>query len=150
MKGKISMRGGGKDVVELLKQLPDVIQVQVMRQAQSDAAELIVQEAKALVPVDTGELREFIGKQGYTKKKAGVTGVRVGVRKLTPKSLAKKNRKFNPRYGYYVEKGTEYQDARHFMLRAFDNKKEAYVVYVTEAAKNRINKAVETLRKKAQ
>lgn len=89
-------------------------------------ATLIVNEAKARVPVDTGELRRNIRARSVKPTRHTAT-VQVGVRKLLKKQLRKLRQKrpdaSDPFYWRFVEFGTSRVRARPFLRPAFERKK---------------------------
>lgn len=65
----IQMRiNGGKQLHDLLQQLPVEVETKILREAMGRAANVLRQEAKARVPIETGMLEDTIKSTRDTKK----------------------------------------------------------------------------------
>ncbi len=82
MSVKLSVTGF-KEIDSVLKGLPNQLQDRVLKNAHADAAKVLVNAAKAIVPVGkTGNLKASIGVERIALKKANVVGlVTVGPRR---------------------------------------------------------------------
>lgn len=105
-------------------------------------ARLIVNEAKAKVPVDTGQLRRNIRARSV-KPVLHTATVQVGVRRLTKKQLRKmKVGSSDPFYWRFVEFGTSRMRPRPFLRPAFERKKREAIEAFREKLADRIEKAL--------
>lgn len=128
---------GLREIDKRLKAFPAKIQRAALNKALRAGAQLIVKEAKATAPVDTGATRRnIIAKVARDKKGRAarmIIGVRHGrvrtqetkirvrgkerIRKLT----AYDRRGEDPFYWRFVELGTSRIAGRHFLTKAFDS-----------------------------
>lgn len=98
-------------LMKALKQLPKNIQKNVMVGATRAGATALVDEAKANVPVDTGDLKKSIG---INRVKAPANSVIFAVSPRRGKGLG-------GWYAHFVEFGTSKQSAQPFMRPAYEN-----------------------------
>lgn len=100
------------EITELLQKLPSKIKEKVTRNAVAAGARIIREEAKVLVPYDTGRLRDSI----YNKRVKGTNDIqKIGVLS---------GRKGAP-HGHLVEFGTVNQPAQPFLRPAYLSQKGA-------------------------
>ena len=103
---------GAAEMDALLKQLAPDVAVNIGRRATRAGAEVIADEARRLVPVDTGELRDSIAVDVPTAKRQRGETVRALVGFLNPTSGR----------AHLTEFGTSKLAARPFMRPAMDAK----------------------------
>lgn len=73
---------GLKEIDEVIKGMPLIMQDRVLKTAHADAAKVLVDVAQAIVPVRKGTLKKSIGVVRVSLKRAGVVGlVEVGPRR---------------------------------------------------------------------
>ena len=120
MKMKIRIEGT-EEIKRNLRKLMQLTNRDVVEDALMAGAELVVEEAKRLVPVDTGNLRDSIGISTETK---GMNFARVQLKKgdqvLLVGPLQGKGLPHDGFYGHMVEFGTLYMQPQPFMGPAFD------------------------------
>lgn len=114
-----------------LRGLTQKMQRGALRNAFRGAGRIVEREAKTLVPVESGDLKDAIG----TSVSATNTAVKVdvGVRKRQPGAPA--------RYGRLVELGTAHSAPQPFLRPALDNKGDEAVASIARALKPEIEKA---------
>lgn len=107
---------GIPEIDRKLKTLVPRLQKKVIRQAMRKAMALVTEEARARVPVDTGELRKAIKTRAAKRRRRGEIGVdtRVGEGDFKGETF----------YGGMVEFGTSKMPPRPFMAPAYDGKKD--------------------------
>lgn len=99
---------GARELDKLLGQLPKKMGFTALRGAVRAGAKIIMEDAKARVSVDTGDLRDSIRIQKVRARGTSVTFV-VGAEK----------KEF---YGQFIEFGTSKQSARPWLRPAFDTR----------------------------
>lgn len=107
---------GAKELEKKLLSFEPKLGKKIIRQALRSGAKLILAEAKANVPVDTGALRDSLKVRAMRKRKH-----RYGVMVQTSEGWFK-GEQF---YGAFVEFGTDKMAAQPFVRPAFDSEKEA-------------------------
>lgn len=105
-----------KGVQEILDKLQEIgANVgKLENQALKKAAEPVLEDAKANVPVDTGKLQEHLD-IGDVKKKDGVKYINIGITKSDNSKVF---------YGKFIEFGTTKMAARPFLAPAFERNKD--------------------------
>lgn len=103
---------GVKEIIDKLQQIGANVG-KLENQALKNAAEPVLQDAKANVPVDTGKLQEHLD-IGAVKKKDGIKYIDIGVTKNDYKKMF---------YGKFVEFGTTQHAARPFLGPAIEKNK---------------------------
>ena len=113
MVGKVEFSiKGAKEMEALLKKLGPVVASKIGDQALRAGAKVIVAEAKRLVPVRTGKLRDSIAIKVESKRKFGVPARLVLIGFERPTSFR----------AHFVEFGTSHSAAKPFMRPAMDAK----------------------------
>ncbi|MDD5406010.1 MAG: HK97 gp10 family phage protein [Sulfurovaceae bacterium] len=145
------------NVQKALSKLPTHLQDRVVVGATRAAAQVVADEAKQNVPVDTGLLKKSIGvaqakksdtKLGHVKfyavaksKIRGTSQIDVGGQK------GKLKYKIHAWYAHMVEFGTSKMAAIPFMRPAFENSGEKSVSAFQEYALKRVDKEITKLKK---
>lgn len=156
IKGKIQCEF--KEIAGLLRDLPDKFIVQDVRKVQRDQWDRVSDEAKRLVPVDTGRLQEMImNKAGYARSK-GVVFSTVGLRRIRKKERIKiqarkaqgKARKsdaleYDAWYGVFVEFGTRKMQKEPYLRPAFDKLYRPILSDYTDELKARLERRLDKL-----
>lgn len=159
---KGSVKCDFKDIAGLLRQLPDKFIKQDVRVVQKEQWEEVAKEARRLVPVDTGRLKEMIVvKAGYSKK-AGAVFATVALRRIGRRERGKVREKklqrslgyavktdgieYDSYYGVFVEFGDQHQKAQPFMRPAFDTKHREILANYTVALEARLTRRLEKLK----
>jgi len=128
-----------QDMLKELQKLPEKVQKRVVNGAVRASAKPIIQEARALVPVKTGNLRKSIG---VTKRRQKGTIVEYDV-------SPRKGGKYDGFYGQFVEFGHSIvrkgkvvgHAAPHpFMRPAFENKAEESIEAFRNYMRQRLDK----------
>ena len=126
------------DIAKMLRLIPDQFVKSDVKAVMKEKWDVIAEDARRRVPVDTGFLQQSICSTSGFNKNAGVVFTSVGISKLSKKQkkfnkLVRKVSKkyglaapdellFNPaRYSIFVEFGTSKMQPRPFMRPAFDN-----------------------------
>lgn len=94
---------GGADLAKALAEFPVKLEAQVMQSSLRGGAKLIADRARALVPVDSGDLRDSIKVRARKNKRTGYVNVYVA---------AGGRRKGDPFYAHMVEFGTGQHEIR--------------------------------------
>ena len=122
---------GMNELLKNLKDLPEKVQKRVLVGAVRAAAKPIVKEAKSLVPVEHGTLKESIGITRFKTRKKSIVWFQVSPRVQKYKLKAQdtdtgKNviltMQNSPFYGYFVEFGT-YAKLDHPLLKPRSSKR---------------------------
>ena len=116
---------GADEVIKKLRELSQTKIKKRVKKAVADGADLVRDEAKRLVPVDTGRLRESIIARTARR---GISGVVIadyppdaGTRKSKTRKQAAGSTEY---YAFAVEYGTRTMPAQPFMRPAMLNKRE--------------------------
>lgn len=131
-------------IQQLLRELPDKFVIKDVKRVQADKWQMVADEAKRLVPVDTGRLQEMIAVKAGFSKRTGVVFATCGLRKIGAKERLKVRAKkyqrsigytnvktdgieYDAYYGVFVEFGApaHNQHPHPFMRPAFDSKRGA-------------------------
>ena len=113
--GRIHLHGA-EQLLASLRSFEPKLAKKVLRNAMREAARPILEEAKRLVPVDTGELRDSLVIRAAKRVRKGSVGVVV----QTERGFFKGD----TYYGAFVEFGTKNMAARPYLRPAFDSRKE--------------------------
>ena len=119
-----------KDLLKELDKLPEKIKNRIVKGAVRASAKPIIEEARRLVPVRTGNLRKSIG---VTKRRDKGSVVTFSV-------SPRKGGKYNGYYGYFLELGTKKMSPHPFLRPAFENRGEETIKYFKEYIKKRLDK----------
>lgn len=147
---------GLDEVMENMKMLGSEVEQRLAKQAAEIAMIPVVDAAKALCPVNTGNLRESIGVKKIRMRgryRKGMIVISVGPRKGFDWAYSGANRKSDPfKYGIPVEFGHvtpngSFVPPVSFMRTAYQNQKEGIVARFTEELKKKVDRA---LRKQAK
>lgn len=152
---------GVDELLKALKQFPQNIQKNVLKGAVRAGAASLVKEAKANVPVDTGNLKESIGIVAVKSKKPQYIQFKVTTRKgdgwyahmVEFGTLGKREEPLSPgtrRSPKAIEmakKGFGISPAKAFMRPAYENKGEETITVAKEYLEKRIDKEVEKAKK---
>lgn len=143
-------------VVDALNQLPFAIQERVIKGATRKATKVIADEAKRLVPVDTGRLKLSINIAKAKDKDTKInhmkfyvvpkTKMRKTIRATIDGQSAKIKTADKAYHAHFVEFGTSKMSAKPFLRPAYENTKRETVDAFKEYAK-RIDKEIEKLRR---
>jgi len=126
---------GVDKIVRKLKSVEPSIQQKALRKATRAGAKVIQAEAKALVPVDTGALKDAIKVKAGKRKKGRIsTLVQVGQGDFKGDTF----------YGGMIEFGTSKMPARPFMTPAYESKGEE----ARDAAIDALNRALDQILRK--
>lgn len=145
---------GLAELSKKLKEMPIKLAKNGLRAAVNAGAEVIRKDAKARVPVKTGNVRKNIYKKQIREKSNNFqqtyyVGVKLGrKRKLAPTKLNVRKQRVGQLYdvessAYYwrfLEFGTSKLPARPFLRPAFDTKKSQAVDAMAKKLKERIDK----------
>jgi HK97 gp10 family phage protein len=141
---------GGAELQKLLDQLPVKIEKNIMRSALRAGARVIANEAKAIVPVDDGDLKRSIRTGSSAKRGKVIAYVRAGGKKgsfyahmvefgTAAHLIVPKNRKSLSIGGQQVSAAHHPgAQAKPFMRPAFDNKANEAIVAVGEQIRRRL------------
>jgi len=127
---------GLRELEEALKRLPEAVAKKVLRKSVRAGAKLVVDEARANVPVDTGLTRRAIAARGGRSRYANSV-INVGV--LSSGAKARRYIKIKgvkvdvPYYWKYLEFGTKNAPAQPFLRPAFEAQKTAAVEAIKQA-----------------
>lgn len=100
---------GLREIDALLKELGPAVANRVARSALNRSATPVVQRARELVPVDTGELRKSISKRLRRHRQGSSTQtILIGVEKPVSRRV------------HFVEFGTRFQPAQSFLRSSLD------------------------------
>ncbi|EJU13994.1 hypothetical protein LH128_05830 [Sphingomonas sp. LH128] len=130
MKMKIRIEGT-EEIKRNLQQLMRATNRNIVQEALIAGAELVAEEARRLVPVDTGNLRDSIGISTETK---GMNFARVQLKKgdqaVFVGPMQGKGLQHDGFYGHMIEFGTMHARPQPFMAPAFEamGQKATYVV----------------------
>jgi len=112
----VKVKMNAEEIVMNLEKLEKKIQRKFVRKAMREGAKVLLNEARARVPVRTGNLKKSLGINTRTKK--GNIEMYVSPRK---------GGKYDGYYGLFVELGTKKMSARPFLRPAFEAKGEEAV-----------------------
>lgn len=132
---------GAKEMERVLRELGPDVANRVGRQALRAGAKVIIDEAKRLVPVDSGALRDSIAVREDRKLKASVgheIGVNIGF--LKPAS----------RRAHLIEFGTSKSPAKPFMRPAMDSQAPAALDQMGKVLARGIDREAKKLAKPAK
>ena len=118
------------DLLRQLNKLPEKMQNRIIKGAVRASAKPIVQEAKRLVPVRTGNLKKSIG---VSSRRGSKTVVRVSV-------SPRRGGKHDGYYGMWIEFGTKKMQPHPFLRPAFERKGADTIKFFKEYLKKRIDK----------
>jgi HK97 gp10 family phage protein len=126
---------GFKELSDGLMEFPDALGGSVLKKGLYKSAVVIRDAAQARCPVDTGHLRDFIGR-GVGKPENSdryEAVVLVGLVSMS-KSIAKKRGMVLPNafYGKFVEFGTRFSAAEPFLGPAFDTQIDTFLDYFSD------------------
>ena len=125
-----------KDVMKKLNKLPEKVQKRVITGAVRASAKPIVQEAKRLAPVKTGNLKKSIGiTKIRSKSKTEV------VFAVSPRKTAK----YDGFYGRFVEFGTRKMSPKPFLRPAYEKMSDECLRAFREYMIKRIDKELAKL-----
>jgi len=117
---------GDKEIINYLKNLENEVE-NILSDAVKDGAAVVYDDARANVPVDTGNLKNSIEmKEGKKTKKKAIWNVKVNLKKAF--------------YGKHVEFGDKKRRARPFLRRAVDKNKERIANKIIESLKRAIKR----------
>lgn len=133
---------GGKEIEEMLKNLPLNVQREIGLKATKEGSQVILEEAQRLAPVRTGRLFNAIDMQTTPKTKNEIS-VDIGVMRG-----AKRGDKKGAWYAHMVEGGTKFRSAKPFLRPALDTKWTEAVALTGSALWKFIEKFVESGRRK--
>ncbi len=125
---------GTDALLKALKQFPENIQKNVMTGAVRAAAKPIIDDARANVPVDSGNLKKSIGV--VKRKSDDKTKIHFSV---TPR----KGGKNDGFYGHMIEFGTSKMAAQPFMRPAFEKQDQQSIEAAKKYMAKRIDKEIE-------
>lgn len=134
MKTSVQMTGL-RELGAALKELDSRVQKRIARSATSAGARVIANEAKRLVPVDTGNLKKNIRTANLKPNQPGIQETAVGVRVKGKES---------PFYWTFLEFGTAKMAPKPFLRPAFESKK----VEAAERIKEQLGKRLDAEAKK--
>jgi HK97 gp10 family phage protein len=148
-----------EEVGRQLKMLPGVVKERIARGAVLAGAKVVRDEARSLVPVKTGLLRDNIRTAKRTRgvpytMVRYVTFVKGGKRPGRRKGRDSKGtnrtttQKWLPYYWYWVEFGTSKMAARSFMIRAFTSHVQAAANASRDYAQKRAARELKKLARK--
>lgn len=133
---------GADEVMRKLRELSKNTVKKKVKKAVSDGADIVRDEAKRLVPVNTGRLRESIIAR---TAKRGISGIVIadypkdaGVRKSKTRKQAAGSQEY---YAFAVEYGTRIMAAQPFMRPAMLNKREEVGRLIENALEEAANEA---------
>lgn len=112
----VKVKMNAEEIVMNLEKLEKKIQKKFVRKAMREGAKVLLNEARARVPVRTENLKKSLGINTRTKK--GNIEMYVSPRK---------GGKYDGYYGLFVELGTKKMSARPFLRPAFEAKGEEAV-----------------------
>lgn len=144
---------GAREMEAVLRQLPDTIAKQVLTKALREAAEPVLEEARALAPVGQeakGRVRLRTTKRGkvsianYGKLKLSLRIANVPASR-TPHSATVAVTVGKAFWGLFVEFGTRFMSARPFLRPAFESKKIEALNRLGESLGEQIEKAAKKL-----
>jgi len=113
---------GNSEILKKFDQMPDKIQVKILKPILDDLSERLLLELRSRAPVDTGELSRSIESPKARKSKGAVVDIVGG--------------KF---YGRFLEFGTKYMTARPWVAPVMDGKGQQ----ILDEFVDRIGKAIE-------
>jgi len=116
---------------QLRIRLPQAVRQRVLRAALRAGAKIIVRQAKALAPVDSGALKKHIRARANRKGKRGCVDISIGV-------FARKGQDY-PYYWRFLELGTCNLSARPFLRPALDNQQIQVIEAIRKKLKQRID-----------
>ena len=122
------------DLLKALKQFPQNIQKNVITGAIRAGCKPILNEAKANIPIDSGNLKKSMGI--IKRKSRDKTKVRFSV---TPR----RGGKYDGFYAHMIEFGTSKMTAQPFMRPAYENQDDQSINAAKEYLAKRIDKEVE-------
>lgn len=122
---------GMDELLRNLKTLPEKVQKRVLVGGVRAAAKPVLNEAKRLVPKDTGNLKKSIGVTKLRTKKKSLVWFQVSTRK---------NGKYDGWYGRFIEVGTAKMPAHPFMRPAFEKEGENAIIALKEYVAKRLDK----------
>lgn len=114
-----------KNVEKRLQALSKKVSKQTIDKALEAGEEVLLNEMKKNVPVDTGELRDSLGeirKSGSGLSRKAVVGINSDNRKIIER-------------GYYQEHGTKYFNGKKWMKKSSQNSKEEAIQAVANSLK---------------
>lgn len=115
---KTSMQMTGlRELGVAMKELDSRVQKRIARSATAAGARVIANEAKKLVPVDTGNLKKNIRTANLKPNQPGLQETAVGVR-------VKGKKDDSAYYFRFLEFGTAHMAPRPFLRPAFETKKQ--------------------------
>ena len=133
---------GADELMKTLRELSKNTVKNKVKKAVSDGADIVRDEAKRLVPVNTGRLRESIIAR---TAKRGISGVVIadyprdaGTRKSKTRKQAAGSQEY---YAFAVEYGTRTMEAQPFMRPAMLNKREQVGRLIEDALEEAANEA---------
>jgi len=127
---------GMEDVLRKLRKLPEQIQNNVVVGAVRAGTKPIINEAKRLVPIDTGDLEKSIGANRRKTDEKTVVMFTVSPRR---------GGKYDGFHGHLVEFGTKNMAAQPFMRPAYEKEGEKTIDATREYMAKRVEKEIEKL-----
>lgn len=127
---------GVDELLRKLRQLPEKVQKRVVVGAVRAAAKPLIKEARAKVPVDTGNLKKSIGVTKRRSKNKNIIHFSISPRK---------GGKYNGFYGHFVEFGTSKMPAKPFLRPAFESKGKETIEAAKQYMARRIDKELKKL-----
>lgn len=143
LKTKFKVRGF-EGIYQSLKSLPEEIAAKAVRRAQFESAALIKDEAKRRAPAREGRIKEFVDRQAFRDKSSGKIFVRVGIRKVSKKQLKRMKLTADAYYATFVEWGTRFQRAQHFMRDAFVSTRDRWVAVYEEDLRKQVDSVLKS------
>jgi len=127
---------GIDELLKNLRKLPERVQNRVVVGAIRASAKPLISEARARVPVNTGNLKKSIGVTKRRSKNKNIIHFSVSPRK---------GGKYNGFYGHFLEFGTSKMSARPFLRPAFEAKGEETIEAAKQYMAKRIDKELSKL-----
>ncbi|AEC22288.1 hypothetical protein PT7_P052 (plasmid) [Pusillimonas sp. T7-7] len=129
---KTSMQMTGlRELGAAMKELDSRVQKRIARSATAAGARVIANEAKKLVPVDTGNLKKNIRTANLKPNQPGLQETVVGVR-------VKGKKDDSAYYFRFLEFGTAHMAPRPFLRPAFETKKQEAAGKIKEQLAKRL------------
>ena len=121
-------------ILAALKGLPDAVGRAAVSKVVRAASKIVLEQAKANCPVETGALRKSLTVRVTKKKKRNIISFSV----LSSKGTFKAGHY----YGGYVEFGTKHRPANGFVRRAYESEKEQAKEYIEANLEKEVEAAV--------